>query len=193
MAPDAGETARIVILVGLILQVILVLLSLLSGFGLAFVFGSGASSGPFFVAAGVVLVWVILVYRFSYVPTANEEYDSAGLPTLIFGLLSMVAFLLVPIVTLALFSLLPGVFLLIGWVELHRASERLRHLPKPLLGPPKVPEQVVAAPGSHPRPQYASPTNATLPVPPGSKYCATCGQPTVVEARTCRNCGANFR
>jgi hypothetical protein len=193
MASHPGEIARVLILVGLILQAVLVGILVLAGFSVGFVTGSGIANGAgiFFVLAGAGLVWVILVYALSYTPAANAEYESATVPTLVLGILSISLFVVLPAPLLSGFTVLPGALYLVGCAEFRSAIQVDRRAPKPVeeQSLPRPPQYVAPA-GSVPHPQYATPANALLPLPPGTKYCKTCGQPTVAQARVCRNCGA---
>ncbi len=81
-----GQGAATLILVGMILQAIQV--AVLFGLGLFFV--SVPVLGQIaLVLGGIGLVWLVLVYVFSYLPTAKHNYSAARTPTLVFAILSI--------------------------------------------------------------------------------------------------------
>ncbi len=82
----SGDTAATLILIGLIFQAIEVVVVL--GLGLLIFFA------PFFGAlilgVGVLgLLWVVLIYIYSYRPTTSRDFEGARTPTLVFGILSV--------------------------------------------------------------------------------------------------------
>ncbi len=100
----SGNTARVLILVGVILQFVEVAGIL----ALAVLPGNHRFHGIFLLAvAAVGAVWGVLILLFSYRPTADGDYGSARTPTLIFGILSLVTL-----------SILGGILYLIAYVKL---------------------------------------------------------------------------
>lgn len=116
----SGQTAKTLILVGLILQALGVLILLGIGFLLLIVF-----IGLFFLAAAFLgLIWLILVYLFSYRPTQEANYESARTPTLVFTILSFLTL-----------SLIPAILYLIAYVKLGDAVREVTS-PTPSQAPP---------------------------------------------------------
>jgi hypothetical protein len=144
----SGETASTLILIGLILQAIEVAIFLSIGlflvifpfFGL-FVLGLG----------GIGVVWVILVYLFSYSPTRNGDYAGARTATLVFAILSLL--------TLGLIS---GILYIVAYAKLGDA-EREAARPPPGWGAPPL------RPGWKFCPACGRPALAT------SSFCQSCG------------------
>lgn len=84
----AGESAQTYILVGLVLQG----LEVLAVFGLGLFSSFLPIAGAIVIGLGVLgVIWIILVYIFSYVNTVEGEYGQARTPTLVFGILSLLS------------------------------------------------------------------------------------------------------
>jgi hypothetical protein len=100
----SGDTARTLILVGLILDVIFEMILLALGVLLLAV----TLIGGLLLGFGVIgLIWIFLVYVFSYQPVREGDYEGARTATLVFAILSLI--------TLAL---IPGILFLIAYVKL---------------------------------------------------------------------------
>jgi hypothetical protein len=144
----SGQTAKTLILVGLILQGIFVLFLLGFGAVLLIVF-----IGIFLLAAGALgLIWLILVYLFSYQPARDGNYEGARTPTLVFTILSFLTL-----------SIIPAILYLIAYIKLGDAvREVAAPMPSQFL-PPAPRMQVCLKCGS-------------LRQGPGA-FCAHCGTP----------------
>jgi hypothetical protein len=144
----SGQTAKTLILVGLILQGIFVLFLLGFGALLLIVF-----IGIFLLAAGALgLIWLILVYLFSYQPAREGKYEAARTPTLVFTILSFLTL-----------SIIPAILYLIAYVKLGDAVREIT-APIPAQFPPGPPRmQVCLKCGS-------------VREGPGA-FCAHCGTP----------------
>ena len=108
---QSGETASTLILIGLILQAIEVVV--LFGIGLFLLIV------PFF--GGIVLglavigiIWLILVYLFSYERTASGDYAGARTATLVFGILSLLTI-----------GLISGILYIVAYAKLGDAEADL--------------------------------------------------------------------
>jgi hypothetical protein len=158
----SGQTAKTLILVGLILQGIFVLILL--GVGALFLI---VFIGIFILAAAFLgLVWLILVYLFSYRPASDGNYEAARTPTLVFMILSFLTF-----------SLIPAILYLIAYVKLGDAV-REAATPMPLQA------------------QYQAPYQAPYwqaPPPPGAsgqvQVCLKCGTVRQGTGAYCPHCG----
>lgn len=100
----SGETAGTLILIGLILQIVgVVILTLVGAFLLFLPF-----LGLIVLAFGIVgIVWVVLVYLYSYERTRAGDYEGARTPTLVFAILSLITF-----------GLISGILYLVAYVKL---------------------------------------------------------------------------
>ena len=155
--PHSGETARDLILVGLILD----------GFGELVLLALGFSSwwfGLIFLGfAFIGFVWIFLVYLYAYESVRDGDYEGARRPTLIFGILSLL--------TLAI---VPGILFLIAYAKLGNAIREEPGLaaswdrpPIPSVGTPFLSP---SAPGV---PRYC--TYCGRPGPAGATFCTSCG------------------
>ena len=154
----SGQTAKTLILVGLIFQAIFVLILLGVGALLLIVF-----IGIFFLAAGFLgLIWLILVYLFSYRPASDGDYEGARTPTLVFMILSFLTL-----------SLIPAILYLIAYVKL---GDAVREAATPM--PPQSPYQ---APYSSAPP----PLGMSGPV----QVCLKCGTVRQGTGAFCSQCG----
>jgi hypothetical protein len=157
----SGNTARTLILVGLILQSILVLIAFGVGFLLLVVF-----IGLFFLFAAVLgLIWLLLVYFFSYRPTSEGEYERARTPTIVFAILSLLTL-----------SLISGILYLIAYIKLGDAVREATYVPA---GGPYPPP-----PGGVP---YMPPPTAVAA--PGMQVCLKCGTVRQGAGAYCSHCG----
>jgi hypothetical protein len=103
LSNSSGDTARILILVGLALQVLL---------ALAVVFILAIFAGALAVLLGLFCLFMLfLVYKFSYARTADEDYEGAELPTLVLGILAVF-----------IGGVIPGILYIVAWVKLRDAS-----------------------------------------------------------------------
>ena len=83
----SADTAEALILIGLIFQGITLLVLL--GVGLYFLI-IPILGGLVLFLAFLALIWLILVYVFSYQRTVNGDYEGARTPTLVFGILALI-------------------------------------------------------------------------------------------------------
>lgn len=183
MPGRSGDTAEVLILVGLILQVVTVLI----------LFGLWAVLSSFPILGGVLLlltfvgvIFVIFVYILSYARAREGEYESARTPTLVFGILSLISL-----------GLISGILYIIAYVKLGDAADeeettgeaawvlyggvRQDSAPRTFSSEPPPGAGYTAVPRPNP------------PSPPGTVYCTNCGQPMLPQARFCRNCGARVQ
>lgn len=104
---SSGGTAKTLILVGLILQLIQVLV--VFAFGLVTLI---FLIGILFIGASILgLIWLVLVFLFSYRPTGDGDYEGARTPTLVFAILSLLTV-----------NLISGILYLIAYVKLGDAA-----------------------------------------------------------------------
>jgi hypothetical protein len=109
--PPSGSTAKTLILVGLIFQLIFALIFLLALGALAFV---AAVAGVFpifaivYIAFGVLgFIFLFLVWMLCYQPVRQGRYEQARTPTLIFAILSIITI-----------NLIAGILYLIAYIKL---------------------------------------------------------------------------
>jgi len=153
----SGDTARTLILVGLIIDVIGVVALFGIGFFLLIV---PPLAGLLFGLAVIGLLWIFLVYLFSYQRVREGDYEGARTPTLVFAILSLITI-----------ALIPGILFLIAYVKL---GDAIREEPN-----------VAAAWGTAPAaPVPSSPSAA------GGKFCAHCGRANPATGLYCQGCGA---
>lgn len=165
--PRAAGTAKVLILIGLILQAIEVAVLLVLGLFLIFVPFVGVFI--FLPLAGIGILWIVLVYLFSYERVTQGDYAGAATPTLVFGILSLI--------TLQLIS---GILYIVAYVEIGSGE---RELALARTGYPGAPPTWGAPPPS------AFPPGAAGAPP---KYCPYCGRPNPAVSRFCQGCGAAF-
>jgi hypothetical protein len=122
----SGSTARLLVLIGLIIQIVQIALAILVLDRLASIAAaaSGSLGGALstFFDIGVVLILLnlifsYLVYRMSYLRIAGGNFEGATTPTLVFALLALFTFWF--------FS---GIFYLHAWVKLRDAGEEYRFM-----------------------------------------------------------------
>jgi hypothetical protein len=157
----SGGTAKSLILVGLFLQALLVLIAFAVGFFLLIVLVGVL----FLLAACFGLIWVLLVYMFSYRPTSDGDYERARTPTIVFAVLSLLTL-----------SLIPGILYLIAYVKLGDATRDVRSFQTSMPG----------APGSMSNP-YLSPPAALNSS--RVQVCLKCGSVRQGAAAFCPHCG----
>ncbi len=160
----SGETACTLILIGLILQGIEVVILLLIGLVFLIVPFLGA------VVLGIAvigIIWLVLVYSFSYQRAVEGDYGDARTPTLVFGILSLLTF-----------GLISGILYIIAYVKLGDAEPTWSQ-PAQGWGAPPAP-----AWGAPPAPAWG-----TAPIPSGSKFCPACGRQSPMSSRFCPGCG----
>ena len=157
----SGRTAKTLILVGIILQALLVLVAFGVGFLLLIVF-----VGLLFLIAAVFgLIWLLLIYIFSYRPTSDGDYEGARTPTIVFAVLSLLTL-----------SLIPGILYLIAYVKLGDAIGEVRSFQANMPG----------APGSVSNPYLSSQAaqNSSR-----VQVCLKCGSVRQGAAAFCPHCG----
>jgi hypothetical protein len=104
----SGETAKTLILIGLIFQAIEVAVVV----GIGAVFLIVPFLGAIFLAVGVIgILWIVLVYVFSYQRTSEGDFDGARTPTLVFGILSLITV-----------NLISGILYIIAYAKLGDAE-----------------------------------------------------------------------
>jgi hypothetical protein len=159
MTPSGG-TAKSLVLVGLILDLIFEVVLL--GVGLLFLIV------PFLGAlllgfALIGFVWIALIWVYSYDRIRNGDYEGARTPTLVFAILSLITF-----------SLIPGILFLIAYVKLGDAMRESGPV-APAWGAPAAPPP--------PIPSAAS----GLAAP---RFCSHCGRANPGAGAFCQGCGA---
>ncbi len=158
----SGQTAGTLILVGLILQGIEVLVLL--GFGLLFLLVP-------FVGAIVLgfalfgIIWLVLVYVFSYQRTREGDYQGARTPTIVFAILSLLSF-----------ALISGILYLIAYIKLGDAETAQLTPAAPVFAP--MPPSPAASGGGGGTPLA------------GGKFCTYCGRQNAPTSKFCAGCGA---
>ena len=166
-APRAAGTAKILIIVGIALQALEVAVLVLLIFGVLIIPIIGVA---FLVFAVIGVLWLVLVFTFSYSRVANGDYSGARAPTLVFAILSLLTL-----------SLISGVLYLVAYAELGTAE---REMAMPYYG-----GYGGAAPG------WGAAPGTPLPPPtmaPPQKFCGYCGRPNPTTSRFCQGCGAQF-
>lgn len=165
--PRSATTAKILILIGLILQAIEVVVLLLLALVLVFVPFVGVLI--FLPLAVVGVLWLVLVYFYSYERVDRGDYAGARTPTLVFGILSLITF-----------QLISGILYIVAFIVIGSAENEAAMMRGGYPGAP---------------PAWGQPPAA--PFPPGaggapSKYCPYCGRPNPTVGRYCQGCGAAF-
>ncbi|MGI0068392.1 MAG: hypothetical protein ACREB9_08330, partial [Thermoplasmata archaeon] len=145
----SGGTAKTLVLVGLILQLLEVLIVFALGAVFLLVF-----IGVFLLIAGVFgLIWMLIVYLFSYQRIAEGRYEDAKTPTLGIAILSLITI-----------NLISGILYLIAYVKL---GDAIRETQAP---PPPAPSYYTAH--APPPPLAPPPSSAGGPaVASGPRFC----------------------
>lgn len=122
--PPSASTAKTLILVGLILQLIFALIFLFALGVFAFVavaVGGVVSLFAFvYVAFGILgFIFLYLIWMFCYKPVREGRYEQAKTPTLIFAILSLITF-----------SFISGILYIVAYVKLGDAV-REQQMPPP--------------------------------------------------------------
>ena len=172
--PPSASTAKTLILVGLIFDIIFAVIFFVTGvaaLAVSVAYSSYAAGfGAIWFVFGVISLLVIyLVYKFTYVRVKDGDYQGARTPTLVWAILSLVTL-----------SIIPGILYLIGYIKLGDAIGELQQ-------PPYA--QSYAAPYGQPmagQPMYPPPTTpagAMLPPAGAPPLCPRCGQPATYVAQ----------
>lgn len=183
---SSGGTAKTLILIGLVLQLV---------FALFFLFGLGVIAlvtlpvGVGLFLAGIWLVFglidflfLYLVYTLCYRRTRNGEYEEAKTPTIVFGILSLI-----------FAGVIPGILYIIAWVKLGdaaREQQQQRQATTPAAGyySPSTPPQA-ATPYPVPPPTSTGPSSSPTPGASSTRFCASCGSPLAADQMFCPACG----
>jgi hypothetical protein len=144
----AAQSAKILILIGLILQVVETSVLLAFGF---FVIVIPIFAFFVFPFALIGILWLVVVYLFSYRRTSDGNYEGAQAPTLVFGILSLLTF-----------SIVSGILYLIAYGELGTAVHQAYR-----------PPGFWGAPPSNPGARYCGRCGQMNP--PYHSFCGTCG------------------
>jgi hypothetical protein len=144
----SGKTARILIVVGLLLQTVQV-----AGWFVAGAISSGGLLPPWFLFAlgGVGLVWLVLVYALAYRPARLGDFSKARTPTLVFAVLS-----------LATLEILSGLLYIFAYEDLGKAQA-----PSPLTSAFADPRPLSSGSKVCPACHQANPLSTT--------FCQACG------------------
>jgi len=152
----SADTARTLILVGLIVDLVLELV-LLAVIGLFFLVIPILGA----IALAIVLlgfVWIVLIWALSYQRVVRRDFEGARTPTLVFAVLSLLTG-----------AIIPGVMFLIAAFKLDDAVEESRRaLPAWGAAPPPVPSAPTAGPV-----HYCSWCGRAGP--PAATFCQGCG------------------
>jgi hypothetical protein len=183
VAGRSGETAQTLIFIGLIFQLVSFLILLGVGFFLLVIPILG---GIVLFLAFISLIWLLLVYMFSYAPAINRDFEDARTPTLVFGILTLICG-----------GIISGILYIVAYVKLGDAldEEQARAAaPRPAATalPYAAPARFAYSPGTPVPPSAAVTPPTSTPIPPSSYYCSNCGRPTPPHATYCRNCGAQL-
>jgi hypothetical protein len=183
---SSGGTAKTLILIGLVLQLI---------FALFFLFGLGVATlltlrvGVGLVLAGVWLVFglidllfLYLVYSLCYRRTGNGEYEEAKTPTLVFGVLALI-----------FAGVIPGILYIIGYVKLGDAAREQQRQQQVTSPPPAYasppPPGVIWSPSVGVPPVSTGPSPSPALAATSTRFCAGCGSPLAADQRFCPSCG----
>ncbi len=157
----SGGTAKTLILVGLILDIVLEAILLVVGIVFLIVPVIGALLLAF---ALIGFVWIALVWIYSYSPVRDGNYEAARTPTLVFAILSLITV-----------SLIPGILFLIAYIKL---GDAVRESPAP-----------AAAAWGSPPPAPPPPLASGAPAA-GTRFCSHCGRANPPGGAFCQGCGA---
>ncbi|MFZ0699797.1 MAG: hypothetical protein WAN74_06390 [Thermoplasmata archaeon] len=182
---SSGGTAKTLILIGLVLQLIVALIFLF-GLGIAALVtlpvGIGFALAAVWLVFGLIdFLFLYLVYALCYRRTRNGEYEEAKTPTLVFGVLALI-----------FGGVIPGILYFIAFVKLGDAAREQKR--QQATGPPPAyaypPASGVASP-----PSAALPRVSTGPSPSpalgasSTKFCPGCGNPFAADQMFCPSCG----
>lgn len=190
--PPSGSTAKTLILVGLIFQLIFALIFLFAlgalGFALAAV-GIFPVFALIYIIFGVIgFIVLYLIWTFSYKPVREGRYEQAKTPTLIFAILSLVTI-----------NIVAGVLYLIAYIKLGDAVREQQMPPpgyagaapmmppgvspyggQPMQQPMQPMQPMQQQPMGQPMAQPVQPTPvppAPSPMPTAAVICPRCGKP----------------
>jgi hypothetical protein len=159
----SGDTAKTLILVGVILDVVFEVI--LVAVGVAFLGAPAPLLGGILLFFAVIgFVWIALVWLFSYARVRDGDYDGARTPTLVFAILSIISI-----------ALIPGILFLIAYIKLGDAMREAGPSASPAWGSPPPP----------PPPPLAGGVAAA-----GSRFCSRCGRANPPGGAFCQGCGA---
>ena len=114
----SGDTARTLILIGLIFDFLGEIILLILGIYIVIVgFLVFALGVALLVLAILGFVWMALVWAYSYERTRKGDYAGARAPTLVFGVLSLLSL-----------ALIPGILFLVAYAKLGDAVGERREL-----------------------------------------------------------------
>ncbi len=192
--PPSGSTAKTLILVGLIFELIFALVYLFVLGVVAFVFAAAGVFpvfGVFYIGVGVIgFIFLYLVWMFCYKPVQEGRYQQARTPTLIFAILSLVTI-----------NIIAGILYLIAYIKLGDAVREQQMPPPgypgaaPMMTPgmapyggqpmqqPMQPMQPMQQPMGQPMGQPMQPMSAQpmtpppAPTPTAAVICPRCGKP----------------
>ncbi|MCI4348054.1 MAG: hypothetical protein L3J97_05485 [Thermoplasmata archaeon] len=170
--PPSGSTAKTLILVGLILQLIFALLFLFA-FGVSALLLASIGVFPIFAVVWIAFgalgfVWLILIWMLCYKPVTEGHYEAARTPTLVFAILSFVTF-----------SIISAILYLIAYIKLGDAVREQQMPPQGYPGAPMAPMAPAAPYAAQPMAPYAAQPMAPAAAPPapGTVMCPKCGKP----------------
>jgi hypothetical protein len=177
--PPSGSTAKTLILVGLILQLIFALIFLIGLGALAFVaaaFGVFPILAVVYISLGLLgFIFLFLVWMFCYKPVTEGRYEQAKTPTLVFAILSLITI-----------NIIAGILYLIAYIKLGDAVREQQMPPQGYAGAPSM--MAPASPyGGQPMQQPMQPPMQPMsaqpmaPPPaaaaPAAVICPRCGKP----------------
>jgi len=156
----SGDTAKTLVLVGLILYIIGVVVLALLGFLLLILTVVG---GILLVFAIIGFVWVALVWIYSYDRIREGDYEGARTPTLVFAILALITL-----------GIIPGVLWLIAYVKLGDALREATAYTPAWAAPNPAPP---LSPAPSPTPGGVFCSHCGRPNPPTGLFCQGCGAP----------------
>jgi len=173
--PPSGSTAKTLILVGLIFQLIFALLFLVA-FGVSALFLASVGVFPVFAVVWIAFgalgfVFLFLIWMLSYKPTSERRYEAARTPTLIFAILSLITI-----------NLIAGILYLIAYIKLGDAVREQQMPPQayPGAAPMMAPAMPYGQPMQQPMQPMQQPMQPMAPqAPPAAAavMCPKCGKP----------------
>ncbi len=167
--PPSASTAKTLILVGLIFQLIFAILFLLVLGVIAFLaaaVGVFSIIAVFYVIIGLIgFIFLFLIWTLCYKPVREGRYEAARTPTLIFAILSLITV-----------NIIAGVLYLVAYVKLGDAVREQQTPPPGYPGgaPMMSPVAPYAAQPAAPMQPPAAPAPAAAPAP---VVCPKCGRP----------------